>query len=176
MAALVISISSDLFDESVGSTFLRVIFISSISADPSVSSLPLVSVAPMVLPFMCLDDSESDTEMPERHVSPTPYDVMITWWRDSVASRSSSPTSFTLEIHTAPIPPAPSVLAIPIGRLYCTHPGGPCRALNVRKSVRPLPSHRLALRLQELTMMCTKMVPEEEDWVEKFIGVLLDNI
>ncbi|GKC87746.1 reverse transcriptase domain-containing protein [Tanacetum coccineum] len=24
-------------------------------------------------------------------------------------------------------------------------------------------------------MMCTKMVPEEEDWVEKFIGGLLDN-
>ncbi|GKF74605.1 putative reverse transcriptase domain-containing protein [Tanacetum coccineum] len=31
-------------------------------------------------------------------------------------------------------------------------------------------------RFQELTMMCTKMVPEEEDWVEKFIGGLPDNI
>ncbi|GJS16382.1 putative reverse transcriptase domain-containing protein [Tanacetum coccineum] len=31
-------------------------------------------------------------------------------------------------------------------------------------------------RFQELTMMCTKMVPEEEDRVEKFIGVLPDNI
>ncbi|GJY52629.1 putative reverse transcriptase domain-containing protein [Tanacetum coccineum] len=31
-------------------------------------------------------------------------------------------------------------------------------------------------RFQELTMMCTKMVPEEEDQVEKFIGGLLDNI
>ncbi|GKC72663.1 putative reverse transcriptase domain-containing protein, partial [Tanacetum coccineum] len=31
-------------------------------------------------------------------------------------------------------------------------------------------------RFQELTMMCTKMVPEEEDRVEKFIGGLLDNI
>ncbi|GKD84087.1 hypothetical protein Tco_1350926, partial [Tanacetum coccineum] len=29
---------------------------------------------------------------------------------------------------------------------------------------------------QELTMMCTKMVPEEEDQVEKFIGGLPDNI
>nr|GEZ71832.1 reverse transcriptase domain-containing protein [Tanacetum cinerariifolium] len=27
-------------------------------------------------------------------------------------------------------------------------------------------------RFQELTMMCTKMVPEEEDWVKKFIGGL----
>ncbi|GKE58254.1 hypothetical protein Tco_1497439, partial [Tanacetum coccineum] len=31
-------------------------------------------------------------------------------------------------------------------------------------------------RFQELTMICTKMVPEEEDWVEKFIGGLPDNI
>ncbi|GKF52226.1 reverse transcriptase domain-containing protein [Tanacetum coccineum] len=31
-------------------------------------------------------------------------------------------------------------------------------------------------RFQELTMMCTKMVPEEEDWVERFIRGLLDNI
>ncbi|GKC96333.1 hypothetical protein Tco_1161775, partial [Tanacetum coccineum] len=35
---------------------------------------------------------------------------------------------------------------IPIGRLYRTHPGGSCRALTMRKSVRPLPSHLLALR------------------------------
>nr|GEX11577.1 putative reverse transcriptase domain-containing protein [Tanacetum cinerariifolium] len=31
-------------------------------------------------------------------------------------------------------------------------------------------------RFQELTMMCTKMVLEEEDRVEKFVGGLLDNI
>ncbi|GJZ05280.1 putative reverse transcriptase domain-containing protein [Tanacetum coccineum] len=31
-------------------------------------------------------------------------------------------------------------------------------------------------KFQELTMMCTKMVPEEEDQVEKFIRGLLDNI
>ncbi|GJT62615.1 putative reverse transcriptase domain-containing protein [Tanacetum coccineum] len=31
-------------------------------------------------------------------------------------------------------------------------------------------------RFQELTMICTKMVPEEEDQVEKFIGGLPDNI
>nr|GEX79011.1 hypothetical protein [Tanacetum cinerariifolium] len=34
----------------------------------------------------------------------------------------------------------------------------------------------MAKRFQELTMMYTKMVPEEEDRVEKFIGGLLDNI
>ncbi|GJS03173.1 putative reverse transcriptase domain-containing protein [Tanacetum coccineum] len=31
-------------------------------------------------------------------------------------------------------------------------------------------------RFQKLTMMCTKMVPEEEDRVEKFIGGIPDNI
>nr|GEZ35088.1 hypothetical protein [Tanacetum cinerariifolium] len=31
-------------------------------------------------------------------------------------------------------------------------------------------------RFQELTLLCTKMVPEEEDKVEKYIGGLLDNI
>ncbi|GJZ25740.1 reverse transcriptase domain-containing protein [Tanacetum coccineum] len=34
----------------------------------------------------------------------------------------------------------------------------------------------MAERFQELTMMCTKMVSEEEDRVEKFIGGLPDNI
>ncbi|GKB28036.1 hypothetical protein Tco_0867437 [Tanacetum coccineum] len=88
----------------------------------------------MVLPFLCSDDSESDTEIPERHVSPTPHDAILTKWRSRVASRSSSPTS-TLEIHTAPILPVPSAIVAPSSE-----------ALIVRKSVRPLPSHRLALR------------------------------
>ncbi|GJU10606.1 hypothetical protein Tco_1133002 [Tanacetum coccineum] len=35
---------------------------------------------------------------------------------------------------------------IPIGRLYRTHPGRPCRDLTARNSVRPLPSHCLALK------------------------------
>ncbi|GKA24565.1 hypothetical protein Tco_0710598 [Tanacetum coccineum] len=34
----------------------------------------------------------------------------------------------------------------------------------------------MKLMTKELTMMCTKMVPEEEDRVEKFIGGLPDNI
>ncbi|GJT29291.1 hypothetical protein Tco_0909566 [Tanacetum coccineum] len=106
-------------------------YLSSSDSDPSEDSLPLVSVAPMVLPFLCSDDSESDTEIPERHVSPT----------------TSIP-----QIYIAPILPAPSVVVapssdegIPIGRLYRTHLGGPCRALTERKSVRPLSSNRLAL-------------------------------
>ncbi|GKF28999.1 hypothetical protein Tco_0095341, partial [Tanacetum coccineum] len=64
---------------------------SSSEADPSESSLPPVFVAPMVSPFLCSDDSDSDTEMPERHVSPT----------------TSTP-----EI-PAPILPAPSAIVAP---------------------------------------------------------------
>ncbi|GJY44868.1 putative reverse transcriptase domain-containing protein, partial [Tanacetum coccineum] len=177
MAALVISISSDVSVESVGSSFPRVILIGSISVevpvapevgvaavaspvgvlelvthsssevDPSKSSPPPVSVAPMVLPFLCSDDSKSDTEIPERHVSPIPHDAMLTRWRSRVESRSSSPTTSTQEIPTAPILlETSSIEDIPIGRLYRTYPGGPCRALTAWKSVRPLPSHLLALR------------------------------
>nr|GEU79652.1 hypothetical protein [Tanacetum cinerariifolium] len=143
MAALVIFISLDVSVESVGSSFSRVILISSISVevpvilevsaalialpvgvleldthssskvDPS-ESLPLpVSVAPMVLPFLCLDDSESDTEIPDRHVSPTPHDAMLTRWRIRVSLRSSSPTTSIPEIPTAPILPAPSAIVAP---------------------------------------------------------------
>ncbi|GJX08826.1 hypothetical protein Tco_0196758 [Tanacetum coccineum] len=122
VAAPVISISSNVSVESVGSSFPRVILIgcifvevpvvpevgaaavpspvgvleldthSSSEADSSESSPPPVSIAPMVSPFLCSDDSESDTEIPERHVSPT---------------------SSTLEIPTAPILPAPSVIVAP---------------------------------------------------------------
>nr|GEV38396.1 hypothetical protein [Tanacetum cinerariifolium] len=126
---------------------------SSSEADPSESSLPSVSISPTLLPFLFLDDSKSDTEIPEMHVSPTPHDAMLTRWINRVASRSSSPTTFILEIPTAPILPAPYAIVspsseedIPIGRPYRTHPDRPCKALTTRKSVRPLPSHRLVLR------------------------------
>ncbi|GJV49678.1 hypothetical protein Tco_1439890, partial [Tanacetum coccineum] len=78
---------------------------SSSEADLSESSPPPVSVAPIVLPFLCSDNSDSNTEIPERHVSPTPHDAMLTRWRSKVTSRSSSPTASTLEIPTAPILP-----------------------------------------------------------------------
>ncbi|GJZ77266.1 hypothetical protein Tco_0641938 [Tanacetum coccineum] len=165
MAAPVISISSEVSVESMGSYFLRVILIGSISvevpvapevgavavaspvgvleldthssseAKPSKSSPPPVSREAMVLPFLCSDDSKSDTEIPKRHVSPTTHDAMLTRWRSRVASRSSSPTTSIPEIPTAHILPAPSAIVAPS-----------FEALTVRKSVRPLPSHRLALR------------------------------
>nr|GEV78521.1 hypothetical protein [Tanacetum cinerariifolium] len=143
MAAPVISISSDVSVESVGSSFSRVILIGSVSVEVPVApkvgaaavaspaevleldthssseadllkcSPPLVSIAPMVSPFMCLDDSESDTEIPARHVSPITHDAMLTRWSSKVALRSSSPTTSILEIPTAPILPAPSAIVAP---------------------------------------------------------------
>ncbi|GJY90621.1 hypothetical protein Tco_0505817 [Tanacetum coccineum] len=184
MAAPVISISSDLSVESVGSSFPRVILIGSISvevpvapevgaaavaspagvleldthssseADPSESSLPPVSVAPMVSPFLCSDDSESDTEMPERHVSPTPHDAMLTRWRSRVASRSSSPTTSTPEIPTAPIPPVPSAIVVSSTNTISPVDAPPKISLTARKSVRPLPSHYLALRYTSHHLEC----------------------
>ncbi|GJR95212.1 hypothetical protein Tco_0267386 [Tanacetum coccineum] len=95
--------------------------------DPLESSPPPVSVAPMVLPFLCLDDSESYTEIPERHFPLAPV---------VAPPRIRRRRAILIRLGQD----------IPIGKLYRTHPGGPCKALTVRKSVRPLPSHRLALR------------------------------
>nr|GEV73107.1 hypothetical protein [Tanacetum cinerariifolium] len=89
-------------------------------ADPSKSSPPPTYVAPMVSPLVCSNDSESDTEIPERHVSPT----------------TSTP-----KIPTAPILPAPPDIVAPSSEF----PLAPV-ALTSRKSVRHLPSHHLALR------------------------------
>nr|GEY01478.1 hypothetical protein [Tanacetum cinerariifolium] len=120
---------------------------SSLEADPSESLPPPVSVAPMVSPFLCLDDSESDTKILESHVSPIPHDTMLTRWRSRVASRSSSPTTSIPEIPTAPILPAPSAIFAPSSEFPLTPVVAPPGiSLIVRNLVRPLPSHRLTLR------------------------------
>nr|GEW45399.1 reverse transcriptase domain-containing protein [Tanacetum cinerariifolium] len=124
---------------------------SSSKDDPSKSSQPAVSIAPMVLPFLCLYDLESDTEIPDRHVSPTPHDAMLTRWRRRDASRSSSPTTSILEIPAVPILPAPSAIVapsfeFPLAHIVAPTQDSPCKALTARKSVRHLPSYRLALR------------------------------
>nr|GEW62889.1 retrotransposon Orf1 [Tanacetum cinerariifolium] len=94
---------------------------SSSKDDPLESSLPAVSVAPMVLPFLCSYDLESDTEIPDRHVSPTPHDAMLTRWRSRDASRSSSPTTSILEIPDVPISPAPSAIVAPSSEFPLAH-------------------------------------------------------
>ncbi|GJY34705.1 reverse transcriptase domain-containing protein [Tanacetum coccineum] len=100
---------------------------------PSEGLLPSVPIAPMVLPFLCSDDSESDTELPKRHVSSTPHDAMVARWRSR-------------DIH--------------VSRLYRTYPSGICRALTERKTVGSSPSYRMALRSALLSTMYPPMTSE----------------
>nr|GEU75483.1 retrovirus-related Pol polyprotein from transposon TNT 1-94 [Tanacetum cinerariifolium] len=89
-----------------------------------------------------------------------PYEVTVARWRSRVAARSSPPPS---PIHDSPptlhqILPAPSRLPcrldvlvlsgqpILVGRPYGNQPNGVVKMLTSRKSVGPLPTHRLALR------------------------------
>ncbi|GJS66735.1 hypothetical protein Tco_0681299 [Tanacetum coccineum] len=140
MAALFISISSDVSVESVGSSFPRVILIgsilvevliapevgaaavasptevleldthSSLEVDPSESSPPPISVAPMISPFLCSDDSKSDPRgMYDLH-------LMMLCLLDGGAKLHHH-LSFHLHL-----------------------------ALTTRNSVRPLPPHHLTLR------------------------------
>ncbi|GJZ83983.1 putative reverse transcriptase domain-containing protein [Tanacetum coccineum] len=116
-----------------------------VSVAPEVGAAAVASPAE-VLKLDTHSSSESDTEIPKRHVSPTPHDAMLTRWRSRIASRSSSPTTSTPKIPTAPSLPAPFAIVTPSSEfplapvdappgirsrldLYRTHPGGPCRAL-----------------------------------------------
>nr|GEW89323.1 hypothetical protein [Tanacetum cinerariifolium] len=156
MVAPVNSISLDVSVEIVGSSFTRHILIdsssvkvpitpkvgaatvaspvgvleldtySSLKADPSESSQPPVSIAPMI---------------PAGPILPTPFVI--------VAPSSEFP--ITPVVAPPRIRRQRAILIrpredIPFGQIYCTHPGRPCRVLIVRKSVRPLPFYRLALR------------------------------
>nr|GEV12124.1 reverse transcriptase domain-containing protein [Tanacetum cinerariifolium] len=90
---------------------------SSSEANPSKSSLPQVSVAPMVSHFLCSDDPESDTEIPERHVLPTPHDVMLTRWKSrSSAGDSSSESSAGLSRKRCRSPAAIAISSIHVTR------------------------------------------------------------
>ncbi|GJZ66932.1 hypothetical protein Tco_0630172 [Tanacetum coccineum] len=81
MAALVIFISSDPKVILFGYIPIEVPVVSAdLSAAPKVGAVAVAShvgVASMVSPFLCLDNSESNTELPERHVSSAPHDAMI---------------------------------------------------------------------------------------------------
>nr|GEW00777.1 hypothetical protein [Tanacetum cinerariifolium] len=150
MAAPVISISLDVSVESVGSSFLRAFLIGSISVDVSVA--PEVGrLYTYVSPFMCSDDLELDTEIPERHPS-------------AIVAPSSE---FPLEPVVAPlkIRRRRAIVIRPdedisIGRLYRTHLGRPCRVLTAKKSIRPLPFHHLELRSAPLYTMYPPMTFE----------------
>ncbi|GKF89719.1 hypothetical protein Tco_0263682, partial [Tanacetum coccineum] len=117
------------------------IYSSSSDSDPSKDSLPPAPNLPLVLPFLCYDNSEADgksepaEQRPERHESLTPS------------------SKFPL----APIVSPPGICrrsatlirpdeTIPFGRPYRTHLNRPRKLLTARKRVRPIPAHRLAWR------------------------------
>ncbi|GKC02470.1 putative reverse transcriptase domain-containing protein [Tanacetum coccineum] len=102
MEAPVITISSDVSEESVGSIVSRVILFSTIPTEIPIvldmpTDLPSALELPAVSPFLCLDDSKSEPtdELLERHVSHRLYDDMVSRWKD--------------RIPVAPAPPAPSI-------------------------------------------------------------------
>ncbi|GJT13283.1 hypothetical protein Tco_0860325 [Tanacetum coccineum] len=128
MAALVISISLDLSDESVGSSFPRVILLSSISVKVLVA--PEVGEAAVASP----------TEIPTGPIPPAPSAVVAPYI--DIISLVNAPPGICRQWAILNQPGQ----YIPISQLYRTRLGRPCRALTARKLVRPLPSYHLALR------------------------------
>ncbi|GJW25959.1 putative reverse transcriptase domain-containing protein [Tanacetum coccineum] len=162
IVAPTISISSE---ESVGSHALRVIIfgatptiipeVSSVLADPIVASEE--GTVSVVSPTRVLDlvdySSSSDSGPSEDSLPPIPNLPLVL----PFGSSSHDTLATSSEYPLAPVVALPVILRrrailirpgkdIRIGRLYRTHPGGPCRELTVRKSIRPLSSHRLTLR------------------------------
>ncbi|GJV45332.1 hypothetical protein Tco_1429868 [Tanacetum coccineum] len=70
---------------------------SSSEPGPSEGSLPHVSVALMVSPFLFLDDSKSDTELPERHVSNVPSIYIQQFWNTLTMDTKTDIYSFQLD-------------------------------------------------------------------------------
>nr|GEW89811.1 putative reverse transcriptase domain-containing protein [Tanacetum cinerariifolium] len=121
--ALVIAISSDASEESVGSGVPQVILFGTIPTEIPIvkdvpTDLPTVPELPVILPFLCSDDSKSEPvdELPERHVSHGSFGAMVSRWRAKVISRPSSPSGSSLpnatilsaKIPVTLVPPAPS--------------------------------------------------------------------
>ncbi|GJT05355.1 putative reverse transcriptase domain-containing protein [Tanacetum coccineum] len=126
-----------------------------VPADPIVA--PKEGTISVVLPTRVLDlvdySSSSDSDPSEDSLPPVP-DLPMVLPSGSSSYDTLAPSS---EYPLAPVVAPPGIHRrravlirpeedIPIGRLYRTHPGGPCRAFAARKSVRPLSSHHLALR------------------------------
>ncbi|GJU47155.1 hypothetical protein Tco_1204421 [Tanacetum coccineum] len=161
MAALVIPISSDSSDESVGSHVLRVILFGTIPTSipvilvvpsdiPIAPANPLIALEdslhvapelPLVSPILCSDDSKANSvsepaeQRPERHESLT----------------LSSEFPLALVVAPLEIRRRPTILvrpdeAIPFGQPYPTHPNRPRKLLIARKIVEHIPACRLAWR------------------------------
>ncbi|GJZ03557.1 putative ribonuclease H-like domain-containing protein [Tanacetum coccineum] len=93
MAVLAITILANVSEESVTSVVSRLILFGTIPTEIPIipnmpTDLPTVSELPAVSPFLCSDDSESESagESPKRHVSLRLHGDMISRWRDRVRS------------------------------------------------------------------------------------------
>ncbi|GJZ43333.1 hypothetical protein Tco_0590588 [Tanacetum coccineum] len=158
MAILVISISLDSSEDSVGTPAGRVILFGTIpttipdttpvitppatqtdtpsdpSEDPSSDHIPPL---PAISPFLSSDDDTTDSDTPDTPPSPT---------------HGTPFTEITASTQRSPIIPRRRVMIllhgqpIPHGRLYRYHLNGPVHMITARKRVGPLPTHRLAVR------------------------------
>ncbi|GKD74441.1 hypothetical protein Tco_1332723 [Tanacetum coccineum] len=168
MAFSVISILSDSLEESVGMSTARVFLFGTIPttvpATAPTADLPVIhddtpliptdtptispiiptipSIAPTIRytsPFICNDSSDSDTSnTPPSPIHDTPP-VEI------------SPSICKILPASPGLPRRPAVLVLPgqsilVGRPYRTQPNRVLQMLTSRKSVGPLPTHKLALR------------------------------
>nr|GEV40286.1 protein terminal ear1-like [Tanacetum cinerariifolium] len=138
-AASVIPISSDSSEASVGSHVPRVnlfgvilaiipvilvvpVEVPIVPADP-LDSLLLEPELPLILPFLCSDDSKADSkselaqQRPERHESLTVLDAMVLRWRDRVASRPSSLSGSSSHDTLAPPSEFPLALVVASPRI-----------------------------------------------------------
>nr|GEV34992.1 hypothetical protein [Tanacetum cinerariifolium] len=173
MVIYVISISSNSSKKSVGTTTARVILFSTtptaIATTVPIVDSPVVHFDTTLIPtktptippivstllhtslFLYIDSSDNDTS--ERPPSQDPYKDIVARWRSRVAARSSPPLPPTRQILLAPpsLPRRPAILVLAsqpilVGRPYRTQPNGVRKMLTARKSVRALPSGRLASR------------------------------
>nr|GEY26364.1 hypothetical protein [Tanacetum cinerariifolium] len=141
MAILVISISSDSSDESVGSSPSWIILFGTIPAEipAKTPTIPLVVLTlPCISLFLCTDLSETPSETSKRPPSQDPYEVIVSRWRIRVVARPSPPSS--------PIQYLPGA----VRHIVPAPPGVPHRpaifVLPARKRVQALPSGHLASR------------------------------
>ncbi|GKA41163.1 hypothetical protein Tco_0733756 [Tanacetum coccineum] len=116
---------------------------SSSDSDPLEDSLPPAPDLPLVLPFLCSDDSKADGESEPAEQRP------VSSSHDTLKPLSEFPLAPVVAPPRIRRQPAIHVRpgeAIPFGRLYRTHLNGPHKLLTARKRVRPIPAHKLAWR------------------------------
>ncbi|GJZ43482.1 hypothetical protein Tco_0590737 [Tanacetum coccineum] len=164
MAAPIISISSDLSEESVpvvpadSIVTLEVGAVSVVSpsgvlnlvdyspssdSDPSEDSSPPAPDLPLVSPFLHSNDLEADSEAGPTKQRP------VSSSHDTLAPLSKfllAPVVALPGIHQRSATLIRLGEAIPFGQPYRTHPNGPRKLLTARKIVRPLPARRLEWR------------------------------